>query len=98
MSTVDDSGSAPSEPGGEAPPAGRRRALAVALPAGVLALHLALVFFFCPPAAVFSPYPVFTIDHILHYGQAAKVQRAHQGWSKTWGYDPYHLAGTVEGV
>ena len=72
--------------------------LAVALPAGVLALHLALVFFFCPPAAVFSQYPVFTIDHILHYGQAAKVQRAHQGWGKRWAYDPFHLAGTVEGA
>lgn len=98
MSGVEEPGPAPSGPGGDVPPAGRRRALAIALPAGVLVMHLALVFFFCPPAAIFSQHPVFTIDHILHYGQAAKVQRMHQGWSKTWGYDPYHLAGTVEGA
>ncbi|MBI5480674.1 MAG: hypothetical protein HY906_17585 [Deltaproteobacteria bacterium] len=98
MSAVEEPVIGPSGPAEEGPPAAPRRVLRVALPAGVLALHVALVLFFCPPAAVFSQYPVFTIDHILHYGQAAKVQKAHQGWGKTWAYDPFHLAGTVEGA
>ena len=98
MSGVENPKPDPSGPAEVVTAAAPRRALWVALPAGVLVLHLALVLYFCQPSAVFSQYPVFTIDHILHYGQAVKVERAHRVWGKSWAYDPFHLAGTVEGA
>jgi len=64
----------------------------------IVSVHCALVFYFCPPQAVLTERPVFTIDHILHYGQATKVARAHGLSGRMWLYDPFHLAGTVEGV
>ncbi|HEY3358243.1 MAG TPA: hypothetical protein VGQ83_33655 [Polyangia bacterium] len=75
-----------------------KRSLFVLFPVGVLALHLGLTFYFMPPRAVFNREPIFTIDHILHYGQVVKVAAAHRQSGHFWAYDPSLLAGQPEGV
>lgn len=62
------------------------------------AAHLALVQYFVPWRAVFSPRPLQGIDYDLHIGQVFRVVEGLRGWGKSWVYDVRLLAGHPEGT
>ncbi len=75
----------------------RRYAVAAAL-AAVLALHLALVMHFVPPALVLGDEPIAGLDLDTHYRQTLRAVEAYRSSGRVWSYDPHSLAGQTSGA
>ncbi|MCP4674634.1 MAG: hypothetical protein GY854_03795 [Deltaproteobacteria bacterium] len=75
----------------------RRFAFPAALVA-VVAIHLALTFYFEPPKTIFRDDPNSWLDFDFHIGQVKTVTEALDTWGKTWAYDPQFLAGYPVGA
>lgn len=62
------------------------------------ALHMAAVFQFVAPSALFSRQPIDGFDYDTHIGQVLRVGEGLARWGETWVYDVQLLAGQPEGT
>jgi hypothetical protein len=53
---------------------------------------------FLHPGDLFSNAPVFDDDYAMHFSQCLSTQRFFERFGKTWGYDPFLMAGFPRGV
>ena len=75
----------------------RRQSVWIALGV-VTALHVALTLRFEPPAVVFGPDPITTLDYGTHYQQNWRAAQAFEESGRFWSYNPHLLAGQVSGA
>ncbi len=64
----------------------------------LVGVHVALTFYFDPPALLFGPQPVSGSDYDTHIEQTWRVLEGLETWGKSWVYDVHLLAGSPNGV
>ena len=75
----------------------RRRAFWIAL-AALLAVQLALTFYFVRPKLIFDDEPLSWLDYDTHIGQVWRFMEARDRFHQSWMYDPYQFAGYHSGT
>jgi len=66
--------------------------------AAVLAMSLAFAVWTVPPRVLFGGEPIANLDYALHFARAAAAEDFWERDGRTWGYDPYFLAGYPMGT
>ncbi len=64
----------------------------------IFAAHLVSTLFFFPPEDIVNDRPVFTLDHSVHYYQAARAKEIFWHDFRLDTYDPYFMAGYPGGT
>lgn len=77
---------------------GKDRRLRRTMLAAVFTAHLAATLFFFPPEDLVNGRPVLTLDHAVHYYQAARAREVFPDRLQCSTWDPYFMAGYPGGT